>query len=221
MGWPLHDQPVHRRYKEDNMAKKYVENLKVCFLIKIDGHFYNEWEIAEDLAVLKRAAAQGKIDLDTTDGAISIRYNNDELLGTDFWDEINLIAGSIASNLSKLTQGQPVIEFFPLNSLWLHLTPKRERVVYELKSSDNLSLLRDMKRSLPKVHFIREFELMFWRMVKLLADLGSYSAQETLRVWPSFLHPSLANIVDTTSVQRIVDQPLEVVLTSNGCGGNK
>jgi hypothetical protein len=198
------------------MNQLYNENLKICFLIKLGDRFYNESEIAENLAILKNAASCGDIDLDTTDGAISLRYNDEELLGIDFWDEINLIAGSISGQLPHLLQGQIVTEFFPLNSLWLSLTPKGERVLYELRSNKNL-LPVNIKRSLSTKHFIHEFQLMFLRMAKLLAELGSFSAEETLKGGDSLIHLSLKSVIGVDSIRKIVNQPLKAILGNSGC----
>jgi hypothetical protein len=190
------------------------DDLKICFLLKVGTRFYSEQEIAVHIQELKRAVAKGTIDLYTTDGAVSIKYNDEELLGVEFWDEICLAVNSIVRQFDLLLQGQVIAEFLPLQTFWLRLTPQGERVIYELESKTSLRPLH-VKRSMPLTPFVREFELMFWRMAKILANLGSQSFSETLNDWQSSLPLSVLNVVGDEAVKQIVEGSLEDVLSGD------
>jgi hypothetical protein len=193
------------------MTASAGDNLRICFLLKVGEHFYSEREVATHLLKLKQTVADGTIDLDTTEGAVSIRYNEEELLGVEFWDEICLAVDFIVGQFELLLQGQAIAEFLPLQTFWLRLEPQGKRVIYELESKTTLRPFH-LKRSIPLIPFVREFELMFWRMTKILASLGSRSFSETLSEWRSALPLSVLNVAGTKEIERIVEDPLEEVL---------
>jgi hypothetical protein len=193
-------------------ASRY--NLRICFLLKVGERFYSEQETVTHLGELRQAVAKRIIDLDTTDGAISIQYNDEELLGTDFWDEICLTANSIVSQFELLLQGQAIADFLPLQTLWLRLTPQGKRVIFELESKTTLRPLH-LKRSLPLAPFVREFELMYWRMARILATLGSQLFSQTLKEWHSLIPPSVLNAAGSEAIKEIVEGPLGEVLSNS------
>jgi hypothetical protein len=196
----------------DTEASRY--NLRICFFLKVGERFYSEQEAVTHLSELRQAVAEGAIDLDTTDGALSIRYNGEELLGTDLWDEICLAVNSIVAQFEFLLQGQAIAEFLPLQTLWLRLTPQGKRVIFELESKTTLRPLH-LKRSLPLAPFVREFELTYWRMARILATLGSQLFSQTLKEWHSLIPPSVLNAAGREAIEEIVEGSLEEALSNN------
>lgn len=190
--------------------------LKICFLLKVGDTFYSEQQIAEHLQELSRYSRDGFIDLYTTEGALSIIYNGEELLGVEFWDEINMVVGSIASRLDHLLDGRMVEEFLPLQTFWIRLIPEGSNMYYELTSATSLRPFH-LKRRLPLIPTIHQMELVFWRMMRVMAFLGSVSSSNTLRSWQNHTNTVVLSDVDINEIKAIIEKPLTEVLLQNGC----
>lgn len=156
------------------------EVLEMSFLLKVEDNFYSEKEVAAQIDDFKELA-RSKIDLETTEGAWSIRYYGEELLGTAYWDEITLAIDGIAGNFLTL-QNQTISEFLPLQSIWIRLTPLGETLLYKLESV-HISRTLSIKKGLPAKLFYQKFFAMYMRMVKIMANLGSSSYFVTQEEW--------------------------------------
>lgn len=177
-------------------------NLRICFYLRVLGDFYDEKKILAELSEMKKLAKKGKIDLYTTEGAISICSENTELLGRDFWDEINQIARGLIYQFDKLVAGQNVEEFLPLQTFYLRLYPLNDDILYELESKTKLRPL-NVKQKVPRRDFIREFVLMYLRLTKVLAELGSRSFSDEETQWAKSLPAFIAELVDESDLAQI------------------
>ena len=156
------------------------EILEMSFLLKVEDNFYSEKEVAARIDDFKKLV-RSKIDLETTEGAWSIRYYGEELLGTVYWDEITLAIDCIAGSLLT-TQNHTISEFLSLQSIWIRLTPLGSTLLYQLESA-NVSRTFSIKKGLPTKLFYQKFFAMYMRMVKIMANLGSSSYLITQEEW--------------------------------------
>jgi hypothetical protein len=198
------------------MSYSSSNSLYMCFWLKVEHEFYSEQAIGVNLGELKEAVIGGKIDLHTTEGALSIRYKNEELLGLAFWDEINLALSSIVGQLPSLLDGQTVSEFLPLQSNWIRLTRDQDLVLYELEPCNELRKFQK-KRLIPLNLFVCEIEYAFWRMTRILAVLGSRSSNDALSQWRTIIPLSIQSIISLDRIKYIVEQPVVDVLHDTGC----
>lgn len=192
----------------------FGNDLKIRLYLKVGDTFYSESDIAENMQLMRDFARQKKINRETTDGAVSILYNGKELLGLDFWDEINWAMHSLASNLATFSQGKTIAEFLSMQSCWIKLTPKGDYLIYELERTPLKPI--NLRAKLPLKLFITEFFLMYFRMVRVLAMLGSNSSINMEQNWKKLIDARIAEIVDVDSIESVMSRPLEQVLAAYG-----
>ncbi len=154
------------------------EQLKICFLVLKGQHFYTEYEIGLHLNEIRHEFLLGGFDYWNMEGAISIVYHEEELLGKEFWDIIT----QIYALPHQLIAGISRKEFLAYQSCWLSFSPQGERLLYELKSTTNSRLVH-IVRSLPLYVFVREWSLMKFRLDKFAAYLGDIDAKKRLENW--------------------------------------
>lgn len=177
--------------------------LRVRFYLSAEGEFHPGREVIQKIPRFKELAAKGEIDLYTTDGALSIVYGGDELLGVDCWDEINQFCRGLVYGLQSLTRGDAVEEFMPMQSLSLRLRPVGVgTLLYELESKTARRPLH-LRRTLPRNAFIREIILAYLRLMKVLATLGSRSFSDEEEDWAREIPRFVAHLVDPEDLLRI------------------
>jgi hypothetical protein len=182
----------------------------MSFLIKVDDEFLPESEIMSNLSFLEDAVRLDKIDLSTTDGAVSIIFQGEELLGVDFWDEINIPVGFMTGALPQLLKGKPIERYFPVLAYWIKLIPQNSKVLYKVEV-ERQQRITHIVRVLPLLEFAQEFELLFWRMMRILARLGARSPQATIIDWRDVVEKH-QHVNDLNVLQWVIEQPLEIVL---------
>lgn len=197
------------------MVDALYKPLQMAFLLKVQDSFLSEAEAAQQLDSLRAQVKSGQVDLETTDGAWSIRYYEEELLGEEFWDEINIAIDQVMWQLSSLHKGNSIEIFLPLQSLLVSLTPQGENLLFQV-SSQTLRRAHSLTKSLPQQLFLQEFFAMYIRMVKLLAALGSRSFQRTLNEWRSQLPNFVSELVtEERSLQNMLQTPLSALEESD------
>ena len=193
----------------NNMNKA---DLKICFLLKVEDNFYTEFEIWQKLANLRKLAEAGKVDFYTTDGALSIQYLDEELLGIGLWNEMVPTIENILALFNNLISGETISEFLQLQSCWIRLTRKgKTQLLYELESTTSRRSI-SLKRLLPFEEFIREFFLMYYRTVRILSALGSESFTKVEIEWQEHLSPKVITIVGMENLTRLMTSPLNEIL---------
>jgi hypothetical protein len=186
----------------------------MCFLLKLGDEFLSEQEIALRIPELQ---LNRKIDLHTTEGAVSIVYNGHELLGVELWDEINFAIGGLFSQLNDFRQGKTIQEFFPLQSLWVRLIPRGDYLVYELKSTTPRRPLH-IRESIPAWLFMREFSLLNIRMLRILAALGNTPSAATVTKWKDSGTTKFAlDYLEFETIRNAFEQPLPTLLLESTC----
>lgn len=190
------------------------ENLKICFLILVGNRFYSEGELATRLTEMKEAAQTGVIDPITTDGAISIVYNLEELLGVEFWNTVNYIS----AQPHDLLEGKSRDEYLSYQTCWLHFRPIHNRLLFEVDSRAK-SRPWHLKRSLPLISFVKEWTLMSLRLQKFMAYINNNDNQRLKDYWndSALMTEKLRHIITQKYFQYIVESDLATVLAESGC----
>ncbi len=189
-----------------------MQSLKMHFFLKVEDNFFSESEIYQELQNLKVLASKGKIDLHTTDGAVSIQYYDQELLGIDLWDEINLVIDFLFHQMDKFFEIETISNFMPMQSCWIKLTMQGDFVLYELESKVEHRPI-NLKVSLPLNEFLEAFTTLYIKMIRILAELGSSSFSETSEELVAMLHPKLIEKIGRNRIEGLVNTPLASLLT--------
>ena len=189
----------------------------MCFFLKVGEKFYAESIISHKLNELVSLAENGQIDLSATEGAVSIKFHGEEILGIDFWDEICFIFDHLISTIDTFLQGDPIEDFLPMQSAWLRLSPAGNSLKYELLSEVSTRPVH-IKRAIPKSVFLPELYFLYARIIRILAMLGSRSYSELENQWRTMLwKPELSVFMSYEKFKRVFDDPLESILQGADC----
>lgn len=181
-------------------------DLKMLFFLKVKDNFFTEYEVISRIDEFKDMVREGLIDLHTTEGAWSINYNGEELLGLEFWDEICLVIDFLIRKLDLLRQGKTIAEFLPLQTFWLRLTIEAQMIKFELESKTTLRPIH-IVRHIPSKVFVQEFVLQYLKMINILALLGSKSFKETQDEWMLNVPPYLKTMVGDMELIKRMTKP--------------
>ena len=90
------------------------------------------------------------------------------------------------------------------------LIPQNGNLLYKLELQGQQRRIKHIVRLLPLADFAHEFELLFWRMMRILALLGARSPKEAVQNWHRIVeerHP----VNEISTLQWVIEQPLEIV----------
>lgn len=184
--------------------------LTICLQVKAGDDFYPEAEVADRLTeILKHY----KNNAEHLDGSISIIYCGNDLLGVEFWEELDQVFLSV----EDLLQNEEATTYLPLSGCWLTLSPQGEGLIYTLRSNKRRAVPVSIRQWIPKEPFIREWILMQCRVTKILAALGDESASLYLPQYEAEYPPEVIAIVGKERLRAIAEGDLEQVLSSGRC----
>ncbi|WP_156123174.1 hypothetical protein [Deinococcus radiopugnans] len=194
-----------------------MTSIQAQVLLKVDQNFLSSKEVINNIDKYKKMVRRGGIDLYTTEGALSIICDGDELLGVEFWDEINIVLDSIISQIPSYVQGKAISEFMPLQSFWIHIKPLGSDCLWELNSATKLKPFL-LKRSLPSKQLFQSLTLAYILMAKILAELGSESFSSTIQLWSIELPEEIKLAVsDVTELIKVVRMDVKTAAEYIGC----
>jgi len=155
------------------------EELKISYYIFVDkNRKVHEYELAElyinrDLKNVINSDASHSIELD---GAISVMFGNRELLGPNYWRELNYCP---AVNLPPKITDVILDIYFNAGSDRLIVQLLETQVQFKLAKVNQ----QIFTQTLPSEIFIRQWYLMQARFIRLLAELGDNFAIEWVKNW--------------------------------------
>lgn len=188
-------------------------HLRMCFAIKVDDRFYSEHEIANNLDKLKYLAEDGKLDLETTDGNISVKQGDKEYYGNDLWDSIYWILHDFIASLDKICIGETVESYSSMQSCTIRLTRKQQQIRYQLVCKKQRILVQ---HDFPFAEFMEQLLLLSWRLMRTLSELGA-DFDEALANWRTLSNAELDDMIDFDKISRVMNDPIIDVLKENSC----
>lgn len=195
-----------------DMTNKKLPRLKICFLLLVDDQFYTEREIAMRLQFFKDAASQRRIDTNLVEGTISITYNWQELLGTEFTDVID----RMFIDPDGLLKGRERKIYLPYQTFSITLQPKGNNLIYHAKSHTP-NRKWDKKWHLPFDLFIKQWTLMYFRYLKLLAYLTDKSTYDAVLGWKHFMSKEWQQFMGEENMRQIMEEDLQTSLLNSDC----
>src|SRR5262249_30786607 len=137
---------------------------------------------ADRLARLPKLVESREISLLRTEGAVSIKYESEELLGIEFWD----IIMNVNPVPNSLLEGKRRNIVLPYQSFGITLTPQDEQLHYYGESSSP-NRIHTIDRILPLELFVYQWTSMKFRFSRLMASLGDDVAEWLIEEWESFM----------------------------------
>jgi hypothetical protein len=190
------------------------ELLQMCFLVFVENRLYSEREIADDLAFIKGAADRGWIHPIEVEGALSIQYYQEELLGPDFWTEIGLFGLPI----QDLLRGEAYRTWITGHNARLVIRPRGAQLLYELDSA-HPSVERHIERQVPVNLFAEAWLLMSYRLRSFRHYISNQrdSWPDKYLTDPRFYTPEIAQLISENQVRAIGQGNLAEVLRTAEC----
>lgn len=180
--------------------------LSIRFMLRVDKIFYGESVIPKYLTEIQQAVATDIIYMPAPDGAVSIAYNGEELLGIEFWDAIDNI-NPIPNQL--LTNNDTTMDL-PMQTVGVHLHRQGDELVYHVASySPKRSW--NVRRVLPLALFIQQWTLMRLRYNRLRAYLGSEKANRQLAGFKDFMSQEWRDMVGVENINLVLEEDLEIL----------
>ena len=186
----------------------------MCFFLRIGYEFWGEGMIAKRLPRIHKLARAGKIDLLTTEGAVSIKYDGEELLGIEFWDIIT----NVNPIPNDLLAGKPRNIILPYQTYGITLTPQGNGLRYHAKSSTPKRVWT-INCSLPLDLFVQEWTVMYFRFSRLLASLGDISAKRVIEEWEDYMSPQWRTLIGDDRLRYLSQADLAELLSDSDCTG--
>lgn len=189
-------------------------SVQMCFFLRVDHEFWSEALIASQLSKISKLVKDRKIDILTTEGAVSIKYNDEELLGIEFWDVIT----EIHPRPNWLLAGERQDIYLAYQTFGIALIPQGEKLRYIAKSATP-NRLWHIERSLPLDLFVKEWTTMYFRFNRLLAFLGSMRAQRVVEEWDIYMSPQWKSLIGENTLKHLSQTNLANLLIESGCTG--
>jgi hypothetical protein len=192
----------------------------MCFYLRVGHEFWGEAMIAKRLFKIPKLVRSGKrmrsgkIDLLTTEGAVSIRYDDEELLGIEFWDIIT----NVHPIPNELLAGRPQHISLPDQGLGITLTPQGDELRYHAKSFTPKRVW-EIDRVLPLGLFVQEWTVMYFRFSRLLASLGSVRAKRVIGEWEEYMSPQWRTLMGDDRLRYLSQADLAELLSDSNCTG--
>lgn len=182
------------------------EQLQISFFLYIQGKFLSEYTIAKQLSQLKKIANSKEYNLPTMDGAISILYKGEELLGEAYPDEIL----TVHVDTPGFLEGKSCETYLPLAGHFMYFNPINSKLEYELKTAKGTSI---KLRNLPLLPFIKKYNYMKYRLIRLKAYFTN--TKENAKKWESWGYGTekWKNIVGVDKINAIMNGEIYEVLT--------
>lgn len=156
------------------------QNLKICFYILTNHQFYSEYDLAQKIDKLDQIVNLDDVKHLDVEGGLSIRYQNRELLGTQYGTNV----GGAPSSMHLLA-GQKLEKYifdvtqFPCPMYWMYFEPKKDKILYYIKARGRI-----INRCwLPLEPFVREWTLCQLRIDRLFGHIGSKDNEQFARNW--------------------------------------
>ena len=143
-------------------------------------------------------------------GGVSIKHFNQELLGADYWRELNYLVTVGPAFLS----GRSVSEFFTSISTRrgcaLKMTPSNNLVHLEIGGEDEEKL----ERSVDLRKYFQEWELMGYRIIRLRMFLNDADVQDYYQRWQNkeWVNKEYLDIVGEDLIEYTLTADIEKVL---------
>ena len=214
--------------------------LRICLSIYHNHHFYSESEIVNNLPEIRGLVESRGIKLLVTDGAISITYHNEELLGKKYWDDVHFILNDVFYSLEDLENGKEIEGILPMQSTLLKLKLSDDMVIYKLQFSEQrISRTGEshIVRRMPKHLFMREFIHFYLRSARIFATIGAnaktfadfsidddiedeligHPFQQIIDNWREYIPKGILSSTEINELQTFMDMPLPEWIAIIGC----
>ncbi len=146
--------------------------LSICLKLWIKERFWEESEIIANVDKIVELIESGTVDLLRTQGAVSIIFEGEELLGTYYLTDVHLILNDIFFSLADLANGKTVERYLPGQPATITLTIKNSVVNYKLFLRTSSDGKPHIHKKIPVHLFITTFTHFYLRNAKLFKILG-------------------------------------------------
>lgn len=184
------------------------EELNIGFYLYMQGKFYSEFAIAQQLSHIKKIANSKDYNWPTMDGAISILYKGEELLGKAYMEAILVVH----VDTPGLLEGKASEEYLPLSGHFISFTPEGKTVKYDLSYVKTREV--PIKSCyLPLVAFIQKWGYMKYRLIRLRAYLTD--TEKNVKEWESWGYGTekWKRVVGVDKIDVIMSEDIVEVLT--------
>lgn len=188
--------------------------VKINFLLRVGERFYAESEIAKRINEVRKAVEEKDVDIVLPEGAVSIIYQGEELLGIELWSPL----ADVYAAPDKLLEGKSCLIYLSYQTLGIDLIPHEQGLVYRASSRTPRRPFY-LERTIPLHSFIRSWTYMRIRIYKLQAYLGKAVAKEFLEEWENYIIGPWQEVVGRETIQRLVDADTLTTLISENCYG--
>ena len=155
-----------------------IDELKISFILELEDLFCPEKDLVSWLPDLEKLTKDFR-DMVVLTGGVSIKHYGQELLGADYWKELNYLVLVGPAFL----RGKSISQFFTSIStrrgLELRMTPADDLVYLDIDLKDGGKL----KRRVNLNKFFQEWELMIYRIIRLRMFLNDKNTEDYFERW--------------------------------------
>lgn len=196
------------------MSKVFQIRFSIIFQDKIYSEEMIGVDIVPNISNYKR---KGKFNLSVMDGFLSLRFNDKELMGEEFMEEMKWFFPELMFHLASLVRNNSSIEIFlPLNSCYMRMSSNFGFINYQL-SSITPNRVVDIKASIPEADFIRELFFAHIRFTRFLSFLGDTTNAIAEKNWFGFVEGEFSKFISFEEIKLLVEEPIDNLLLKSDC----
>lgn len=191
---------------------------RACFSIIFQNKVYSEQMIGANIVTnISHYKRKGKFDLAVMDGFLSFRFNDKELIGEEFMEEMKWFFPELMFHLTNLVRDNSSIEIFlPLNSCYMRMSSNFGFINYQL-SSITPDRIVDVRASIPEADFIRELFFTHIRFTKFLSFLGDTVNSVAEKNLFGFMEGGFSKFISFEEVKLLAEEPVGSLLSKSDC----
>jgi len=214
--------------------------MRFSLSIFANNRFFSETEIVDNLPEILSMVDSGEIKLLITDGAISIIYQEEELLGEKYWDDVHVLLRDVFYSLGDLVNGKEIEGVLPMQSILLKLKLIDNMVIYTLQPSEkriNRTGESHIVRQIPKDLFMLEFIKFYLRSARIFATIGvnaktfaefsidddiedvliGHPFQSIIDDWRKHIPQGILSSTEINELQTLMEMPLHEWIAISEC----